>query len=279
MEHLPAQTEWNAVPPQVQVDEGLIDVGGARLWYWDTGGDGEAVVFLHPWTGSAAVWGYQQPVFAQAGYRVITYSRRGHLNSETSSSNDNGSTGVGDLTQLVDHLGIEKFHLVGFAGADIVPDFAISYPERLMSVAIGNTIGRPGDSQYTLGNPVLLPQEFLELPTWLKELSPSYRAANPEGASKWRQLEAISKNRPQRVTEKNHLTPELIQSIDLPILLFTGDSDFYMPPSRLRAYAGYWRGPKLVILAESGHAPYWEQPLAFNKMLLDFFRQHGLQGK
>ena len=45
---------------------------GGKIFYADTGGEGEAVVFLHPAaTGDPKVWAYQQPVFAKAGYQVI----------------------------------------------------------------------------------------------------------------------------------------------------------------------------------------------------------------
>ena len=62
------------LPPQMPAREGLAQLPGTRLGYWDTGGDGPAIVLLHPATGSALIWGYQQPVFARAGYRVIAYA-------------------------------------------------------------------------------------------------------------------------------------------------------------------------------------------------------------
>ncbi|MET4580500.1 hypothetical protein ABIE13_005647, partial [Ottowia thiooxydans] len=35
------------IPTPAPAQEGWIDVGGARLWYWDTGGTGQPVVFMH----------------------------------------------------------------------------------------------------------------------------------------------------------------------------------------------------------------------------------------
>src|SRR6267142_1641439 len=70
------------IPPQVLANEGVAVVPDTRLWYWDTGGAGQPIVLMHPATGSGLIWGYQQPVFAKAGYRVIGYSRRGHNGSE-----------------------------------------------------------------------------------------------------------------------------------------------------------------------------------------------------
>ena len=57
--------------------EALADLPGVHLWFTDSGGSGEPVVFIHAATGSSRVWEYQRPVFEKRGYRVITYDRRG----------------------------------------------------------------------------------------------------------------------------------------------------------------------------------------------------------
>ena len=276
MRVIAAQTSWSGPPPQAPAGEGRLDVGGARIWYWDTGGAGEAVVLVHPFSGSALNWGYQQPAFAAAGYRVVAYSRRGHHGSDAGSP-ENPGTGAGDLYQLAEYLGIGRMHLVGLAaGADVLPDFAISHPGRLLSLAIGCTIGKPGDPSWSARESELLPPEVRSLPRWISELGPSYRAAHPEGVKRWRELEAKSRTRRERAPApaENEVTPERIGRIAAPTLLFTGDADLYMPPSRLRAYAAYWADPEVALFAEAGHSVYWEQYEAFNEVLLDFFRRH-----
>ena len=55
----------------------LIEIPDAQLWYEDTGGDGEVVVFVHPAAASSETWVNQLPAFAAAGYRCITYDLRG----------------------------------------------------------------------------------------------------------------------------------------------------------------------------------------------------------
>ena len=79
------------IPEQVSANEGIADFPGTRLGYWDTGGTGEAIVLLHPASGSALIWLYQQPVFAKAGYRVIAYSRRNCYNSDLAPADDPGT--------------------------------------------------------------------------------------------------------------------------------------------------------------------------------------------
>ena len=50
-----------APPPQVAARQGVADLGEVQLRYWDTGGNGEVVVLLHPATGNDQAWVYQQP--------------------------------------------------------------------------------------------------------------------------------------------------------------------------------------------------------------------------
>src|SRR4030095_4820999 len=55
------------IPAQVPAKDGVAQIPDTRLWYWDTGGQGVPIVLLHPETGSALIWGYQQPVLAKDG--------------------------------------------------------------------------------------------------------------------------------------------------------------------------------------------------------------------
>ena len=87
-------------PPQAAAKDGIAAVAGTRLEYWDTGGTGEAVVLLHPATGSARIWTYQQPALVNAGYRVIAYSRRGYGKSDPVPK-ENPGTAADDLRALL----------------------------------------------------------------------------------------------------------------------------------------------------------------------------------
>src|SRR5437879_10538823 len=117
------------IPAQVPAKDGMAQIPDTRLWYWDTGGLGVPIVLLHPATGSALIWGYQQPAFAKAGYRVIGYSRRGYYNSAPL-ERDKPGIGAEDLRQLVDLLGIRRFHAVASAAGGSIPaGFALSSQE------------------------------------------------------------------------------------------------------------------------------------------------------
>jgi pimeloyl-ACP methyl ester carboxylesterase len=126
------------LPAPVPVKEALATLPDARLWYWDTGGDGTPVVLVHPATGSALIWGHQQPAFARAGYRVIGYSRRSYYGSDPLSKESPGVASE-DLHDLIEFLGIRKFHAVGSAaGGGVAADYAVSHPDRLLSLVINS---------------------------------------------------------------------------------------------------------------------------------------------
>src|SRR5512145_2152749 len=129
--------------------EASADLPGVRLWFTDSGGGGEPVVFVHAATGSSRVWEYQRPVFAKRGYRVITYDRRGYGRSVADTSGPQPGTGADDLNALMDSLKIERFHLVATAAGGFVAwDYALSFPKRLRSLVVANSIGGVQDAEY-----------------------------------------------------------------------------------------------------------------------------------
>jgi pimeloyl-ACP methyl ester carboxylesterase len=126
------------LPAPAPAKEALATLPDTRLWYLDTGGDGIPVVLVHPATGSALIWGYQQPAFARAGYRVIGYSRRSYYGSDPLRK-ENPGVASEDLHNLIEFLGIRKFHAVGSAaGGGVAADFAVSHPDRLLSLVINS---------------------------------------------------------------------------------------------------------------------------------------------
>jgi len=271
---IPAQTAWSPPPPQAPATEGMAQLPDVKLWWWDTGGPGETVVLMHPRTGSAAVWAYQQPVLAAAGYRVIAYSRRGYYRSEAGPKDRPGLT-IDDLNGVLAERGVRRFHLVGAAaGAYACADYALSHPERLISMTIASSIGGYTDPAFVQITAGLNGGGFLGMTPAMRELGPSYRAGYPEGVRAWEEIQKTASHTPVDQKPANALTWDAIAGIRTPTLLMTGDADMFMPPSRLRQAAAHFRNAEVVQLAECGHASEWEQPIAFNRVLLDFLKRH-----
>ncbi len=261
------------LPEQVAAKKGHIKVAGAKLWYWDTGGDGPAVVLVHPGTGSGLIWGYQQPIFAKAGYRVIGYSRKNYINSEITAPKDLGSD-VEDLHGLVQSLRLDKFHAVGLAaGGGIVMQYSVTHPKKLRSMTIACSLGNVKDTRYYKASAALRPASFYSLPAEVRELGPCYRAANPKGVRRWVELEEKARPNKQFLSGprgRSEVTWEKLKAAKIPTLLLGGDADLFMPPPMLKYFHDRMPGSKMVIVHGAGHSAYWEQPKMFNRKVLDF---------
>ncbi len=263
------------LPAQAPATEGPADLGTVKLWYWDTGGTGEAVVFLHPGSGSADFYPYQQPVFVSAGYRAISYSRRGHLKSERGRDVDTFFA-ADDLVALMDGLGIDRFHVVGNAlGGYVALDVALSQPERVRSLVLASSMMGIAEPEYQGTLQALRPGPFSELPPEVQELGPSYRAANPGGVAEWKARHERSADKRAPVRLRNRLTWATIAALKVPTLLMTGDADLWIPPSLLLQIGDRFPGSEVTIVRDAGHAIQWERPTMFNAHVLGFIGRKG----
>jgi non-heme chloroperoxidase len=96
------------------VTVGKENSGNIELYYEDHG-SGQPVVLIHGYPLSGASWEKQVPVLLEAGYRVITYDRRGFGKSSQPTEGYNYDTFAEDLHKLVTQLKLHDFTLVGFS--------------------------------------------------------------------------------------------------------------------------------------------------------------------
>ena len=255
--------------------ETYAELPGVRLWFRDTGGSGTPVVLLHANTGSSRNWDYQIPAFTAAGYRVIAYDRRGWGRS-TATPDAQPGTAADDLRALMKYLGVNRFHLLGTAGGGFVAfDYALSFPEELRSLVIANSIGGMQDTDYLELGRRLRPPQFDALPPELRELGPSYRAANPDGTARWVELERGSRQAGTTAQPyRNRMTFSLLETMKVSTLLIAGGADMYAPPPLLGLFTARIKNSESLILPDVGHSGYWEQPEVFNRAVLDFIGKH-----
>ena len=115
-------------------------VNGVELYY-ESHGDGPAVVFAHGAGGTHMSWWKQLPTFSRE-FRCITYSQRGFGLSPDVPSGPGRGAFVDDLRSLLDDLGIERTALVGQSmGGRSVLGFAAAHPERVEALVLSGTTG------------------------------------------------------------------------------------------------------------------------------------------
>ncbi len=94
--------------------------------YYEDHGSGRPVVLIHGWPLSGRSWEAQVPALIQAGYRVVTYDRRGFGSSSQPWSGYDYDTFAADLEALLVHLNLRDATLVGFSmgGGEVVRHIA-----------------------------------------------------------------------------------------------------------------------------------------------------------
>lgn len=85
--------------------------------YYEDHGSGPAVVLVHGWPLNGASWEKQTAALLDAGYRVITYDRRGFGESSQPVVGYEYDTLAADLNTLVEHLDLKDAVLFGFSMA------------------------------------------------------------------------------------------------------------------------------------------------------------------
>ena len=113
-----------------------------KLHIEDGGGGGRPVVLIHGWPLSGAAWQKQVPALKQAGFRVITYDRRGFGQSDKPTSGFDYDTLSADLARIVNQLGLADVTLVGFSmGGGEVARYASSIGDaKLRSVVFASAV-------------------------------------------------------------------------------------------------------------------------------------------
>ena len=111
--------------------------------YYEDHGSGPAVVLIHGWPLSGASWEKQTAALLAAGYRVITYDRRGFGRSSKTATGYNYDTFAADLDKVLKKLNLKKVVLVGFSmGSGEVTRYIAKYgTKRVRKAVLIGTLG------------------------------------------------------------------------------------------------------------------------------------------
>src|SRR6188474_237970 len=83
--------------------------------YYEDHGAGQPVVLIHGYPLSGRAWDKQVPALLQAGYRVITYDRRGFGQSSQPTFGYDFDTFAADLKVVLETLDLSDVALIGFS--------------------------------------------------------------------------------------------------------------------------------------------------------------------
>jgi len=129
------------------------NVNGVKLYY-KTHGQGEAMVLIPGMGAGHTSWFRQLPAFKEH-FRVITFDPRSIGRSERPELPYEFKALVDDVVGLMDHLGIERAHVLGQSlGGLVAQEVAIDYPDRVLKLVLVSSTVAGGDANPI--NPALM---------------------------------------------------------------------------------------------------------------------------
>lgn len=257
---------------------GFVQVVGDEVYY-ESFGEGKAVVLSHGLGGNHAIWYQQVPVLAQS-YRVITWDQRGFGRSTNRSDAAGPKTAAEDLAAVLNHLGIDKAHVVGQSmGGWAVLGFALAHPDRVLSITFADTIGgiytpaiEAGFDDYIRRSQQGPPPDQLPI-TRHPALGEMIAARHPTQAFLYSQIGSVAPPAPANMgalLRSTRYDLDKVRKLEVPALFIVGANDPIFSPAMIREAAQQLPNSKVVEIPDSGHSPYFEQPEAWNRVLLAF---------
>jgi|SRR5579875_80707 len=252
-----------------------VPIDGIDLYY-ETHGEGPAILFAHGVGGNHLSWWQQVPHFAPQ-YRCVTFDHRAFGLSRDLPDGPGRARFAADAIALMDHLGIERFYVVAQSmGGRTAAGLLYRWPERVLAaVFCGSTGGAIDDAIRAMQrrHRASLPPGQSQLD---RALSPAFVARHPEKAFLYREIRRLNPPRPA-----DFLAPrpgwtggsfsEVLARSGVPLLFLVGEHDAITPPPIIKRAAALVPGARFVEIADAGHSAYFENPTAFNAAIEAFF--------
>ena len=286
-----------------KVTVGRENSGDIEIHYTDHGA-GQPVVLIHAGLVSGRAWDRQVPALLQAGYRVITYDRRGFGGSSQPATGYDYDTFAADLHTLLEHLDLRDAVLVGHSmGAGEVTRYLAAYGSgEHHGLQLGHH--RPRVAKAVLVSPITpyllqtpdnpdgLPQSVFDgfaaaaradTPAFMKGFLDDYYSmdtlrgtlvSDQAWQASWNLAVSASATAavaciPTWATDFRADLPE----IDVPMLVVQGDADQVLPLGKTgERLPALIKNAQLIVIEGGPHAIPWTHADQVNAALLDFIR-------
>jgi len=258
----------------------------------DSEGDGRPVVLIHGWPLSSASWSEQTSALQEAGYRVVSYDRRGFGESDPGDKYDYDIL-AGDLDNILSDLDLQDVTLVGFSmGGGEVARYVSRYGEdRLQSVVFAAAVppflmkGEDNDDGPLTEEAAKEMRSSLEddRDAFFEDFTKQFFSAGDE-------LKVSDDERQAAVTQCKQSDEEAalgcmdawattdfrddLTKVTVPTLVIHGDSDGIVPfeGSGKRTHEAI-EGSELVVLEGAPHGCNVSHAKDFNSALVDFLEK------
>lgn len=259
----------------MSIEAGFAHVNGTRLYY-ESAGSGEDLIFIHGFGLDRRIWDDQFEEFSRR-YSVLRYDLRGF--GKSSAPPTEAYAHHIDLHELMIQRGISKAHFIGLSmGGRVAIDLALSSPHLVASLIVAGSVvhgykfqaftqssaaaeakgaGIAAANRRWLYHDLFRPAlEKPDVAPRLKEIVASYSGWHWLNKNPWTPIDPPAV---QRLSDIKAPTLILIGERDLP--------DFHAIADLLNHEIA---GSRKVVISGVGHMSCMENPVAFNRVVLDF---------
>ncbi|MCC5643814.1 alpha/beta hydrolase [Nostoc sp. CHAB 5824] len=248
--------------PEVQVGDICI--------YYEMKGSGYPLLMVMGFNFSLLDWGDVFTDELAKHYQVILFDNRDSGRTK-SQSTDNYTTAdmANDVAGLLNALEIVQAHVLGYSmGGMIAQQFALRHPTKLNKLILTCTMAGGDCSDF---NPniqgdffdLLFPASYLAISNNRKKAEDFFTKTSPyhsQSDAYIRQLQA----------HHAHDTCNLLQGIQAPTLIMTGDSDLIIPAINSNILNNKISGSELKIIKEAGHGLVYSHVAEIAKIITNF---------
>ncbi|HEX9079943.1 MAG TPA: alpha/beta fold hydrolase [Desulfuromonadaceae bacterium] len=262
--------------------------GNNRLWY-EEHGTGPALVLLHGWCMSSAVWRLQFEELS-VRYRIIAPDLAGHGKSGACGGNHGFDRFAADIVALFRHLELREALLGGWSmGAQVVLDACGRLREQVAGLVLISATPR-----FTVAEDFpwgLSPVEAKGMAVKLRRNAPRalegftarmFAPGEPEVPDLAARIRELLDGIPVPATDVALQSLEslaeadmrpLLFGIDLPTLIINGDRDVICLPGASEYLARQMPLSSRVVMNDCGHAPFLTRSREFAACIDDFGRR------
>ncbi|OIJ65397.1 alpha/beta fold hydrolase [Streptomyces mangrovisoli] len=241
--------------------------------YYESHGEGPALVLLHGGGGNHAAWYQQIPHFKQR-YRVITIDLPGFGLSLIDSGRFDTGLHPAAIEAVLDHAGVDRVFMVSQSlGGYSMLSYAVHHPERVAGIVMTSTLGPVGDEISDLNDKGREQVRHLSVADFL--LTKEFQEKEVEKVHLFFQVGSFNQTgpgRPNRLANSlkgsvsiQQMRDAITAGVSISILEGGADVMVYKPAyARLRELL-----PEANVQLVEGapHSDYWENPQRFNSVV------------